>query len=203
MEENKSASAGEIIVYQPNEDIKLEVVIKKETIWLKQEQIAQLFGVKQPAISKHLKNIYASGELEEASTYSILEYMGNDGQQMYKTKLYNLDAILSVGYRVNSKNATHFRQWANTILKEYILKGYSVNQRFEALEERVYETEKKIDFFVQTSLPLVQGIFYNGQIFDAYKFANDLIRSANKRIILIDNYIDDTVLTMFDKRNFV
>ncbi len=200
MEENKSASAGEIIVYQPNEDIKLEVVIKKETIWLKQEQIAQLFGVKQPAISKHLKNIYASGELEEASTYSILEYMGNDGQQMYKTKLYNLDAILSVGYRVNSKNATHFRQWANTILKEYILKGYSVNQRFEALEERVYETEKKIDFFVQTSLPPVQGIFYNGQIFDAYKFANDLIRSANKRIILIDNYIDDTVLTMFDKR---
>ncbi len=126
--------------------------------------------------------------------------MGNDGKQNYKVKYYNLDAILSVGYRVNSVNATKFRQWANSVLKEYLLRGYSINQRFERLEQRVAETENKIEFFVRTSLPPVEGIFYDGQIFDAYKFANDLIRSAKQRIVLIDNYIDDSVLAVLDKR---
>ncbi|KAA6325229.1 hypothetical protein EZS27_025537, partial [termite gut metagenome] len=139
-------------------------------------------------------------ELEEDSTFSILENVGNDGKQIYHTKYYNLDAILSVGYRVNSINATLFRQWSNRILKEYLLKGYAVNQRFERIEHRVTETEKKIEFFVRTALPPVEGIFYDGQIFDAYKFASDLIKSAKKTIILIDNYIDESVLTLLSKR---
>ena len=190
---------GEIILYQPNEEIKLEVRLEQETIWLTQQQIADLFGVKQPAISKHLKNIFSSGELQESSVYSILEYTASDGK-IYKTKFYNLDAILSVGYRVNSKNATLFRQWATHVLREYLLKGYSVNERFERLESRVTKTEEKIDFFVRTSLPPVEGIFFNGQIFDAYVFVSDLIKSAKQRIVLIDNYIDESVLMLMEKR---
>lgn len=126
---NKVSNAdNEIIIYQPDSTVKLEVRLENETVWLTQQQIADLFGVKQPAISKHLKNIFESGELDENSVHSILEYTASDGKT-YKTKFYNLDAILSVGYRVNSKNATVFRQWANKVLKEYLLRGYSVNQR--------------------------------------------------------------------------
>ena len=191
---------GEIILYQPNEETHIGVRLERETIWLTQQQIAELFGVKQPAVSKHLKNIFSSGELLESSVYSILEYTAADGKT-YMTKFYNLDAILSVGYRVNSKNATLFRQWANHVLKEYLLRGYSVNARFERLEQRVSKTEEKIDFFVRTSLPPVEGIFFNGQIFDAYVFVCDLIRSAKQRIILIDNYIDESVLMLMDKRD--
>ena len=127
---------GEIILYQPDELIKLVVRLENETVWLTQTQIAELFGVKQPAISKHLKNIFDSGELIESSVHSILEYTAADGKN-YKTKFYNLDAILSVGYRVNSKNATLFRQFANQVLKDYLLKGYSINQRINQLESRV------------------------------------------------------------------
>ncbi|MCQ2960061.1 MAG: virulence RhuM family protein [Bacteroidales bacterium] len=188
---------GEIILYNLNETISLDVHIENETVWLTQAQMADLFGVKQPAISKHLNNIFKEKELDKFSVYSILEYTATDGK-IYKTQFYNLDAILSVGYRVNSKNATLFRQWANKVLKEYLLKGYSVNQEFQEINNtlqshtrQITELNKKVDFFVQTSLPPIQGLFYNGQIFDAYKFANDLIRSAQKRIILIDNYVDD------------
>jgi len=198
----------EIVLYQPNETIKLEVHLKDETVWLTQQQIADLFGVKQPAISKHIANIYKSGELDEEGTYSILEYMGHDGKQLYTAKAYNLDMILSVGYRVNSTNATRFRQWANRVLKDYLLRGYAFNQRLANIEHQVDEQrailaahEEKIDFFVRTSLPPVEGIFYEGEIYGAYSFVSDLIRSAKTRIVLIDNYIDDRVLTMLDKRN--
>lgn len=198
----------EIVLYQPNETIQLEVHLKDETVWLTQQQIADLFGVKQPAISKHIANIYKSGELEEEGTYSILEYMGHDGKQLYTTKAYNLDMILSVGYRVNSTNATRFRQWANRVLKDYLLRGYAFNQRLANIEHQMDEQrailaahEEKIDFFVRTSLPPVEGIFYDGEIYGAYSFVSDLIRSAKTRIVLIDNYIDDRVLTMLDKRN--
>ncbi len=205
-----TSNVGEIVIYQPNEKLKLDVRVENETIWLTQAQIAELFGVKQPAISKHINNIFKEGELNKNEVYSILEYTASDGK-IYKTQFYNLDAILSIGYRVNSKNATLFRKWANTILKEYLLNGYSLNQRINDIESRIDRRlcehdkiltyhEEKIDFFVQTSLPPVQGIFFNGQIFDAYKFANDLIRSANTRIILIDNYVDDTALAMLSKR---
>ncbi|RGP14200.1 virulence RhuM family protein [Parabacteroides gordonii] len=192
---------GEIIFYHPEATLKMEVRIENETVWLTQVQIAELFGVKQPAISKHLKNIYDSGELNEESTYSILEYMGNDGKQKYQTRFYNLDAILSVGYRVNSKNATRFRVWANKILKDYLLKGYAINRRIENIEAKLIEHDQKIDFFVRNALPPVEGIFFDGQLFDAYKFAADLIKSARKSIVLIDNYVDESVLMLLTKRN--
>ena len=190
---------NEIVLYQPNDTVHLEVRMANESVWLTQPQIALLFGVQRPAITKHLRNIFKSGELDEFSVSSILEHTASDGKT-YQTQFYNLDAILSVGYRVNSINATMFRKWANNVLKDYLLKGYSVNQRFERLEQRVSKTEEKIDFFVRTALPPVEGIFFDGQIFDAYTFISDLVRSAKSRIILFDNYVDDTVLTLLDKR---
>lgn len=192
-------SDNEIILYQPDSTVKIEVRLENETIWLTQQQIANLFGVKQPAISKHLKNIFESGELAEASVHSILEYTAADGKS-YRTKFYNLDAILSVGYRVNSKHATMFRQWANKVLKDYLLKGYAIAQRFERLEYRMAKTEEKIDFIINTSLPPREGIFFDGQIFDAYTLMCDLVRSAKRSIILVDNYVDDSVLRQLDKR---
>ena len=202
---------NEIILYQPDDLVRLEVRLKGETVWLTQEQIAYLFGTKRPAITKHLNNIYKSGELDRSSTCSILEHMANDGRQRYTTQYYNLDAILSVGYRVNSKNATLFRKWANQVLKEYLLKGHSINQRLSDVEtridnkllrheQRLDQIDQKIDFFVRTSLPPVEGIFFDGQIFDAYAFVSDLIRYAHENIILIDNYVDESVLTLLDKR---
>ncbi len=206
-----SSQDNEIILYQPDSTVKLEVRLENETVWLTQQQIADLFGTKRPAITKHLANIYKSGELEENSTCSILEHMGNDGTQRYTTKYYNLDAILSVGYRVNSKNATLFRQWANKVLKEYLLRGYSINQRLMHMENRIdhrlsehdiqiKELSNRMDFFVRTSLPPKEGIIYDGQIFDAYTLMCDLIRSAKNRIIIVDNYIDDSVFRQLDKR---
>ncbi|WP_301391831.1 virulence RhuM family protein [uncultured Duncaniella sp.] len=199
-----------MILYQPNSTFSLDVRVDKETVWLTQPQIAELFGTKRPAITKHLSNIFKSGELDEDSVCSILELTAADGKN-YRTKFYNLDAILSVGYRVNSINATRFRQWANKVLKEYLLRGYSVNQRLLYMESRIdhrlaeydrrlNELTDKVDFFVKASLPPVEGIFFNGQIFDAYKFVCGLVKSAKKRIILIDNYVDESVLTLFDKR---
>ena len=197
---------NQIILYRPNDTISLEVRLENDTVWLTQAQIANLFGVGQPAISKHLKNIFTSEELDINSVYSILEYTANDGK-IYKTGFYNLDAILSIGYRVNSKNATLFRQWANKVLKEYLLRGHALNYKFEWIEEQLKEHkaildkhEDKIDFFVRTSLPPVEGVFHNGQIFDAYKFATDLIKSAKKSLVLIDNYVDESVLLMLSKR---
>ena len=202
--------ANEIVLYQPNEQMSLEVKLENETVWLTQQQIADLFGVKRPAVTKHLGNIFREGELDITSVSSILEHTAADGK-IYSTQFYNLDAILSVGYRVNSKNATLFRRWANQVLKEYMLRGYAVNQRIvyveeyfdkrlRAHEQRIENVEQKIDFFVRTSLPPQQGIFYDGQIFDAYTFINDRILEATTRIILIDNYIDDSVLTILSKR---
>ena len=201
---------GEIILYQPDEAVKLDVRLEGETVWLTQAQIAELFGTRRQAITKHLKNIFDSEVLNEESVCSILELTAADGKN-YKTKFYNLDAILSVGYRVNSKNATLFRRWANSVLKDYLLKGYSINQRLNEIEQRmdnrffqiektITEHGKKIDFFVRTSLPPVEGIFFDGQIFDAYKFASELIKSARKSLLLIDNYVDESVLLMLSKR---
>ena len=201
---------GEIILYQPDEAVKLEVRLEDETVWLTQAQIAELFGTGRQTITKHLKNIFSSSELDEKSVCSILELTASDGK-VYKTKVYNLDAILSVGYRVNSKNATLFRRWANKVLKDYLLKGYSINQRINQLENKIdsklathdrqlEELTNKVDFFVRTSLPPLEGVFFDGQIFDAYKFVIDLIKSAKQSIILIDNYVDESVLLMLSKR---
>ncbi len=208
---------GEVVLYQPNDTIRLEVKLEQETVWLTQQQIADLFGTKRQAITKHLANIFRSGELEEDSVSSILEHTASDGKS-YKTHFYNLDAILSVGYRVNSVNATAFRRWASTILKQYLLRGYSINQQLIQMEDRIdrrlesqhdeiqrikeiqEKQQSQIDFFVRTSLPPVEGIFFDGQMWDAYELISKLIKSARQRIILIDNYVDDSVLTLLDKR---
>lgn len=204
--DNSSTGKGEIVIYQPDEVTKLEVMVESETVWLTQDQIAILFGVKRPAITKHIRNVIASQELEEFSVCSILERTAVDGKK-YMTNFYNLDMILSVGYRVNSKNAISFRRWANAVLKEYLLKGYALNNKFAAIEGQLREHQsildkhdKQIDFFIRSSLPPVEGIFYNGQIFDAYVFVSELIKNAQHRIILIDNYVDESVLLMLSKR---
>ncbi|GHT23657.1 DNA-binding protein [Bacteroidia bacterium] len=193
---------NEIVLYQPNNSVNLEVRLENETVWLTQAQIGLLFGVDRTVITKHLKNIFESGELPFNATCAKIAQVQKEGNRTVSRQIefYNLDAILSIGYRVNSFNATLFRKWANNVLKDYVLRGYAICQRFEHLEYRVTETEKKIDFFVKTALPPIEGIFYDGQIFDAYKFVSDLIKMATKSIVLIDNYVDDSVLVMLTKR---
>ena len=202
---------GEIILYQPDNEIRLEVRLENETVWLSIEEMSQLFGRDISVIGKHIRNIFKEGELLKESVWAKFAYTASDSKT-YQVDYYNLDVIISVGYRVKSLRGTQFRQWANKVLKEYLLKGYSMNQRLLQLERqadarfmehdrRLDNIDKKIDFFVRSSLPPVEGIFYDGQIFDAYKFASDLIRSAKKSILLIDNYIDESVLMMLSKRN--
>ncbi|MCR5362329.1 MAG: virulence RhuM family protein [Bacteroidales bacterium] len=191
-------SENEIILYQPDEAVKIEVRVEDETVWLTQQQMADLFETTRNNITLHIGNIFKEHELDSDSVCKESLLTAADGKR-YRTKFYNLDVIISVGYRVRSLRGTQFRQWATKVLKDHLLRGYSINQRIERLEHRVAETENKIDFFVRTSLPPVEGIFYDGQIFDAYKFVSDLIRSAKRRIVLIDNYVDDTVLQMLDK----
>jgi hypothetical protein len=197
-------------LYQPDKEVKLEVRLENETVWLSIDEMSQLFGRDISVIGKHIRNIFKEGELVKDSVWAKFAYTASDGK-IYQVDYYNLDVIISVGYRVKSQRGTQFRQWANKVLKEYLLRGYSINQRLKDLEEKVdakfvqherqldYLTDK-VDFFVRTSLPPVEGIFYNGQIFDAYKFAADLIRSAKKSILLIDNYVDESVLLMLSKR---
>ena len=199
---------GEIILYQPDEAVRLEVRLEDETIWLTQAQIAELFQRDRTVITKHINNVFKEKELEEKSNVHFLHIANTDKP----VKFFSLDVIISVGYRVKSVRGTQFRQWANKILKEYLLKGYSINQRlndmeyrmnnkFFQIEKTIAEHDAKIDFFVRTSLPPVEGIFFDGQIFDAYKFATDLIKSAKCSLILIDNYVDESVLLMLSKRN--
>jgi len=202
---------NQIIVYQPNETMRLDVLLENETVWLTQEQIALLFGTKRPAITKHLANIYKDGELDEEGTCSILEHMGHEGKQSYRTKFYNLDAILSVGYRVNSRNATLFRRWASNVLKDYLLRGYAVNHRLNQLEDKVdrrftsqdkrlASLEEKVDFFVQTQTPPIQGVFYDGQLWDAHVLVEKLIGNAKESILLIDNWATVETLDMLAKK---
>ena len=161
--------------------------------------MALLFETTRNNVTLHIGNIFREGELDAFSVCKDSLLTASDGKA-YKTKMYNLDVIISVGYRVKSKRGTQFRQWANKVLKEYLLRGYSLSQRIERLEERVSEHDKKIDFFVRTSLPPVEGVFFEGQIFDARVFVSDLVKSAKKSIVLIDNYNDETVLMILSKR---
>ena len=191
---------GEIILYQPNETIKLEVRLNQETVWLSIDEMAILFDRDKSVIGKHIRNIFKEEELLKESVWAKFAYTASDNK-VYQVDYYNLDVIISVGYRVKSLRGTQLRQWANKVLKDYLLKGYSLNQRLQALERTVAEHSQKIDFFVRTALPPVEGIFYNGQIFDAYKFATDLIKSAKHSLVLIDNYVDETTLLMLSKRS--
>ena len=195
-------SKGEVVIYNPGGTIRIEVRVESETVWLTQAQLGLLFGVDRSVIVKHIGNIYRMAELDEETTCAkIAQVQIEGGRKVSRIQnYYNMDMILSVGYRVNSRNATSFRRWASSVLKEYLLRGYAIHSRVERLEQRVAKTEEKIDFFVRTSLPPVEGIFYQGQIFDAYTFATGLISRAEKAIILIDNYVDETVLKILDKR---
>ena len=190
---------GEIILYQPNETIKLEVRLEEESVWLTQLQMAELFQTTKQNISLHINKIFKEGELNPLSVVKDCLTTAADGKN-YRTKYFNLDVIISVGYRVKSLRGTQFRQWANQVLKDYLLRGYSINHRLQALERTVADHSQKIDFFVRTALPPIEGVFYNGQIFDAYKFATDLIKSAKQSLVLIDNYVDETTLLMLSKR---
>ena len=201
---------GEIILYQPDEEIKLDVRLENETVWLSIDEMSDLFGRDISFIGKHIRNIFKEGELIKDSVWAKFAYTASDGKT-YQVDYYNLDVIISVGYRVKSQRGTQFRQWANKVLKEYLLKGYSINQRINQLENKtdsrltahdrqLEELTNKVDFFVRTSLPPVEGIFFDGQIFDAYKFASDLIKSARQSLVLIDNYVDESVLLMLSKR---
>ncbi|MDR2901040.1 MAG: virulence RhuM family protein [Treponema sp.] len=200
---------NEIVLYQPNSfSERIEVRVDEDTVWLTQAQIAELFGTQRQAITKHLKNIFECGELDEKVVSSILELTTQHGAMPNKTqtqivKCYNLDAILSVGYRVNSKNATQFRIWANKILKDYLLKGYAINNRMNRIEDSVENLKSKvneIDLQINTHLIPTQGVFCNGQVFDAYELTSKIIRSAKLSIVLIDNYIDETTITHLTKK---
>ena len=187
---------GEIVLYHLDNSITLEVRIEEETVWLTQAQMSDLFQKDRTTITRHINNVFSEGELEKEGNVHFLHFPFSDKPVM----IYSLDVIISVGYRVKSQRGTDFRKWANKVLKEYLLCGFAINRRIENLEQRVGKTEEKIDFFVRTSLPPKEGIFFDGQVFEAYKFVSDLIRGARYRVILFDNYIDDTVLTMLDKR---
>lgn len=190
---------GEIILYRPNDSLRLEVRLDGDNVWLNRSQLAELFDRDVKTIGKHINNALKE-ELDNVPVVAKFATTAADGK-VYQTEHYNLDMVISVGFRVKSRRGVDFRRWANTILKEYMLKGYAINQRIEQLEKTVALHSEKIDFFVRTSLPPVEGIFFDGQIFDAYKFATDLIKTARKSLLLIDNYVDESVLLMLSKRN--
>ena len=210
METNR---VDEIILYQPDDTLALDVRVEDDSVWLTQAQMAELFQATKQNISLHIKNIYKEGELEEVATVKEYLTVQKEGKRNVQRNIsyYNLDVIISVGYRVKSLRGIQFRQWANKILKEYLLRGYSVNQRLMQLEDRIdrrlseydqhfRKLDEKVDFFVRSSLQPKEGVFFNGQIFDAYALVADLIRKAKTRIVVIDNYIDDSVLVQLSKR---
>lgn len=190
---------GEIILYQPDGTLKLEVRLEDETVWLNRQQISNLFDRDIKTIGKHINNALRE-ELSGMAVVAKFATTAADGKT-YQVEYYNLDMILSIGYRVKSRRGIEFRQWANQVLKEYLLKGYSINRRIEQLEKTVARHDERIEFFVRTSLPPVEGIFFEGQIFDAYAFASDLVKAARQRIVLIDNYVDESTLMLLSKRN--
>ena len=191
---------GEIILYQSDDSTQLEVRIENETVWLSLNQMSDLFGRDKSVISRHIRNVFAEGELESSSVVAKNATTAIDGK-IYQVEFYNLEVIISVGYRVKSKRGTQFRIWANSILKEYLMKGYVLNSRIDRIEKKIFEHDQKFDLLIKTTLPPNEGIFYDGQIFDAWKFAADLVKSAHKSIVLIDNYIDESVLHLMAKRN--
>ena len=212
MSDDKIVGTGEIVVYQPDEVTRLEVKVENETVWLNRMQMAMLFGRDVKTIGKHISNAQKE-ELKSISTVANFAIVQKEGNRIVERiiEYYSLDMIISVGYRVKSYRGVLFRIWANSVLKNYLLKGHSIvnrlnviernfEKRFESHEARLNEHEKQIDFFVRTSLPPVEGVFYDGQIFDAYVFASDLIKSARVRLILIDNYVDESALLMLAKR---
>ena len=204
---------NQIVVYQPNETVRLDVRLENETVWLTQAQMATLFGCSTDNIGLHLKNIYSVGELSKGATTEDFSVVRMEGARQVRriVTCYNLDAIISVGYRVNSILGVRFRQWATGILKDYLLRGYSVNSRLNQLEDsmhrnlskhddRISALEQKVDFFVQTREPPLQGVFYEGQLWDACSLVEKLIGRAKKTILLIDSWVGPGTLDMLAKK---
>jgi len=201
--------SNEIVLYQPDDAVKLEVRLEDETVWLNRNQMAALFGRDVKTIGKHIANALAE-ELAEIPTVANFATVQIEGGREVKRNVeyYNLDMILSVGYRVKSQQGVLFRQWANRVLKDYLLKGYAINQRLTKIENQLESQQnllaqhsEKIDFFVRTALPPVEGIFYDGNMLEPFGFVNGLIRSAKQRIVLIDNYVDETILLRLAERS--
>lgn len=190
----------EIVIYQSQDGLtKFDVRLEDETVWITQEQMTALFQRDKSTISRHIKNIFAERELDEKSVVAFFATTASDGK-IYQVAYYNLDMIISVGYRVKSQRGVQFRQWATKVLNNYLRYGYAISSRFERLEQRVAKTEAQIESFVHSALPPREGIFVDGQIYDAFEFIERLIKSAQKSILLVDNYIDESVLTMMSSK---
>ena len=210
MDMAESDAQNQIVVYQPNETVRLDVRLENETVWLTQEQMSLLFGRDQSVIARHVGNIFKEGELDRNSVYAKNAYTASDGKT-YQVAFYNLDVVISVGYRVKSVQGTRFRQWATGVLKEYLIRGYAVNARLNQLEDKmdrrfskydsdIAELKGKVDFFVQTQTPPLQGVFYNGQFWDARALVLSLVSRAKRSLILIDNWANTEVLDLFKKK---
>ena len=205
-----TASENQIVVYQPNETVRLDVRLENETVWLTQEQMALLFGRDQSVIARHVGNIFKEGELDRNSVYAKNAYTASDGKT-YQVAFYNLDVVISVGYRVKSVQGTRFRQWATGVLKEYLIRGYAVSTRLNQLEDKmdrrfakheseIVELKQKVDFFVRTQTPPVQGVFYDGQLWDARALVLKLVAGAKRSLVLIDNWVTPGTLDLFAKK---
>lgn len=208
-------NTGEIVMYQPDETIRLEVRFADENAWLNRQQMAELFGRDVKTIGKHIGNALQE-ELRKVPTVAKFAIVQREGNRMVNrtVEFYSLDMVISVGYRVKSEKGIEFRIWANQVLKEYLLRGYSINYKMRQLEQKMDNQQieiqdikntlnahqEKIDFFVRTNQPPVEGVLFEGQIFDAYKLVEALVKSAKQEIILIDNYIDATIFDLLEKR---
>ena len=210
---NQTTPSGEIVIYQPDENMSLDVRLEEDTVWLSQQQMTMLFQTTKQNVSLHINNIFKEGELlKEATVKDYLTVQSEGGRKVNRiVSFYNLDVIISVGYRVKSLRGTQFRQWANKVLKEYLLKGYAINTRLNQLENRfeckfqqherlLQEHQQQIDFFIRTNQPPIEGIFFEGQIFDAYRFVEGLVQQAKKSIVLVDNYVDASVIGTLGQR---
>ena len=195
----QKANQNQIIMYRPDDTISLNVRLENETVWLSIDMMSELFQRDKSTISRHIKNIFAEGELMPISVVANFATTASDGK-IYRVDFYNLDVVISVGYRVKSIRGTQFRQWANKVLKEYLLSGYSINSRVLELEKQVAAHSEKIEFMLKANLPPKEKLFFDGQLFDAHILMSQLVESAEKRIVLIDNYVDESVLTLLLKR---
>ncbi len=187
---------NQIVVYQPDDVMRLEVRLENETVWLTQAQLCELFQRDVSVISRHIKNVFAEGELEKESNLHFLQIPNSDRP----VAIYSLDVVISVGYRVKSIVGTRFRQWANKVLKEYLLRGYAVNERIERLERKVLKHDEQIELVLKTSLPPTEGVFYDGQLWDACSLVEKLIARAKSTILLIDSWVDGGTLDMLAKK---
>ena len=209
----KSQTKNEIVVYQPNDTLRLDVRLEKDTVWLSQKQMAELFGCSTDNVGLHLKNIYSDGELEESSTAEDFSVVRKEGSRMVsrRVRLYDLEAIISVGFRVNSRLGIQFRRWANVVIQHHMLQGVSVNQRMIAMEDRIdrrlskhdadiIELRKDVDFFISSSLPPKEKVFVEGKMLDAQVELTRIVKTAKRRIVLVDNYIDERTLMLLGNR---